>query len=324
MSQEPLKGEEKNEDRNLDRSLEDIDAFLTTQDPQFSEFVGKLSAEKLGSPGEQETLETLVIDESSLEGADDWVDPAEKAFALKRPRLYPWVKFYFDWRRRWQRWKIRLRQRVNRSLLRIYEFVTEDTRLFASALKRFALRVLAACGRLLSSFLSLTLLQKFCLILAILFFGASFYLVKKTYEGGWLPTFKSGPMTNLLEYADQKETFDPDQLEPFLAGESIPEFVVQIGTIKANLRRMTESETPMALFEFYLEGDSQEAAVEIKRRENEFRDLIQRGIEGFTYDEIESVRGKSKLKYKIQQALTARLNNGYVKEVYIKNVVIKP
>ena len=92
-----------------------------------------------------------------------------------------------------------------------------------------------------------------------------------------------------------------------------------------NLRPSESSdENPMGYFEFYLEMNSQEAAVEIGDRMSEVIDSVQRTAESITYDEIITTAGKNKLKLVIRKNVNKVLSEGRVRKVFYKSVVIKP
>lgn len=80
----------------------------------------------------------------------------------------------------------------------------------------------------------------------------------------------------------------------------------------------------MAAVEFFLEGLSPEAIIEVKDRETEIRDLFQRTMEDMTYGELASAEGKQQLTEKLRLALNAYLTKGKIRRVFIKEIVVKP
>lgn len=80
----------------------------------------------------------------------------------------------------------------------------------------------------------------------------------------------------------------------------------------------------MAAFEFYIEGYAPEAIIEFKDREVEFRDLVQRSIEEFTFDQLESGEGKRELCLRLQKVINSKLSTAQLKKVFIKTAIIKP
>ena len=89
-----------------------------------------------------------------------------------------------------------------------------------------------------------------------------------------------------------------------------------------NLRRDENSGSlPMGIFEFYLGVDSKDTAVEIRDREHEVIDLVQRTLEGFTYHEVVSYQGKIRMKSRIRDNVNDILNQGQINRVYINRMV---
>ena len=80
----------------------------------------------------------------------------------------------------------------------------------------------------------------------------------------------------------------------------------------------------MGLFEFYVDLNSQEAAIEVKARELELKDLLQRTIEDETHYDLQGERGKERVKDLIREELNKVLTRGWVEDVYISNMVLNP
>jgi flagellar basal body-associated protein FliL len=83
-------------------------------------------------------------------------------------------------------------------------------------------------------------------------------------------------------------------------------------------------ETPMAAFEFFVEGLSSEVLVEMKDREGEMRDLFQRQIEEFSFEQLDTTEGKKLLLERLKKAVNNSLSQGRIRRIFIKNVVLKP
>ena len=80
----------------------------------------------------------------------------------------------------------------------------------------------------------------------------------------------------------------------------------------------------MGRFEFYIEGANQEVAVEVKRREVEVLDLIQRVIEGYSFSDLNGTSGKQRLKEHIRQELNTLVTRGRIKKVFFKTITVQP
>ncbi|MES2801506.1 MAG: flagellar basal body-associated FliL family protein [Bdellovibrionota bacterium] len=116
-----------------------------------------------------------------------------------------------------------------------------------------------------------------------------------------------------------------EAVEPFYDNTRFSKNVMSLIKMTANLRPSdSSSNNPMISFEIVIQGVSNEPIVEIKDREAEFRDLILRVTEEFTYDDLDTSAGKQALSESILSKINANLTGGQVRKVYYKNIVIKP
>lgn len=116
-----------------------------------------------------------------------------------------------------------------------------------------------------------------------------------------------------------------ENVEPYYDNVRFSKNVMSLVKMTANLRASEgSSNNPMISFEIVIHGVSNEPIVEIKDREAEFRDLILRVTEEFTYDDLDTSTGKQALSESILAKINANLTDGQVRKVYYKNIVIKP
>jgi flagellar basal body-associated protein FliL len=80
----------------------------------------------------------------------------------------------------------------------------------------------------------------------------------------------------------------------------------------------------MGAFEFYLEGEDSEVIVEVKDREVEIRDRMQRTLEEFTFDQAADADGKKMIVDKLKKEINQSLSTGKIRKIWFKTVVIKP
>lgn len=133
----------------------------------------------------------------------------------------------------------------------------------------------------------------------------------------------------ISSYADWGiEVLDYDMLteaESFFDNTRFSKNVMSLIKMTANLRPSeNSSDNPMLSFEIVIEGISNGPIVEIKDREAEFRDLVLRATEEFSYDELENAEGKQRLSDTILAKMNTKLSDGQIRKVYYKNFVIKP
>ncbi len=103
-----------------------------------------------------------------------------------------------------------------------------------------------------------------------------------------------------------------------------PQHVVLINKIVVNIRSTERStDNPMVAFDLYVRTDTEQAAVEIKEREKQLQDHLQRFCESLHYDQIQTEEGKTLWKNRMRRELNLVLNTGRVKEVFFKTLLIK-
>lgn len=116
-----------------------------------------------------------------------------------------------------------------------------------------------------------------------------------------------------------------ENVEPYYDNVRFSKNVMSLVKMTANIRPSdSSSNNPMISFEIVIQGVSNEPIVEIKDREAEFRDLILRVTEDFTYDDLDTALGKQQLSEAILAKINSNLTDGQIRKVFYKNFVIKP
>lgn len=159
----------------------------------------------------------------------------------------------------------------------------------------------------------------------VVFIGLSFGVFKLYKSHFWNAQTK----LFLTSYADlglQAHDYDMlEQVEPYYDNVRFSKNVMSLVKMTANLRPSdNSSNNPMISFEIVIHGVSNDPIVEIKDREAEFRDLILRVTEDFSYDDLETANGKQQLSEAILAKINANLTDGQIRKVYYKNIVLKP
>lgn len=133
-------------------------------------------------------------------------------------------------------------------------------------------------------------------------------------------------LLNFEEVADQVETYDPaTESELFYDSPRSSQNMIVLPRMFVNLKRSVRSgSNPMGAFEFFVEGDSPEVMIEIKDREYEVRDLFQRTIEEFSFDQLDRNDGKQLLLEKLRREANQVLTRGKVRKIFFKTNIIKP
>lgn len=317
-------------------SLEDIDAILATEDPEFSQSIKEISSD------------TTINDNTiTVEGGlNEDFEQTAATWEEKNPRLARLLKPVFR-------------------VLEFFSFLTVPFRFLAPQLKRFKLYFasrkmllrnwLIMTGKQIYHFarndlprISLQALQvsrdyfkfqqskirkfnakpwsqKILFFLAAAFAVGSFSILYSVFKGGLLNQIRRSELVDLAEQGEKVHPFNPrEDLVLFYTAFPQPEFTVLLNKFIVNLKPEPGHSNPMSFLQLYLNCDSQETAIEVKDREKEFSDNIQRLAEDFTYSEINSSLGEKKFKDVVRTEVNRLLNQGRIKDVYIQHKVTKP
>ena len=128
------------------------------------------------------------------------------------------------------------------------------------------------------------------------------------------------------EWGPTANNYNPmDDVELFYDNPRFAKNLMTMTKMFANVKSSENSgANPMLALEINVEGMSAESIIEIKDREAEFKDILLRESEDFSYDELTSVEGKKKLLEKYQSALNTNLTEGKVRRVLLKSFILKP
>jgi len=150
--------------------------------------------------------------------------------------------------------------------------------------------------------------------------------VYRSLTHGVLPGEQEFLIASLEEWSSQTYKYDADtEMDSFYDSPRTIQNIMSISKMIVNLRPSANSgPSPMAAMEFFLEGLSPEAIVEVKDRETEVRDLFQRTMESMSFDELDSSEGKRLLTEKLRQTLNEILTKGKIRRIFIKEAIIKP
>ncbi len=130
---------------------------------------------------------------------------------------------------------------------------------------------------------------------------------------------------SLLSVADHVWNAQEDQMrEGFYNNLKIPKNIFSLRKMVINLQPSENSgPNPMVAYELSLEANSREALVEIKDREGEVIDGVQRSLEELTYDELSGPEGRMLVEDKVKTRVNQILTLGKVRFVYVVGVIFK-
>lgn len=292
--------------------LEDIDRLLAEEDPDFAKSLEEVRAVEVDK---NVVIEASAIDET-MAGEDVSASSPEDGFI--------------------RRWILKLRNTMAAFRLgfkaRLAQFGKDSLIFLKTRPKEYALfsaaMMLKLYGRLkvpAKAFAQAPrLVQASVFLLASVAFGV-IWVFAANLKGVWIPHLMEPILTSLEHKADHVETFDPaDGAESFYAAFPQDRHEFLFKKMKVNLRRLPGHPNPMGAFELVVEVDSKDTAVELRDREVEFHDLLQRLLEEESVSDLETEHGKKILKGRVRKELNAQLTQGWIKDVHFKTVVLKP
>lgn len=309
-------------------SLENIDEILQQEDPGF---VDSLSDIKEAADDVSDVeLESLDIDVDSdgddIEESEGRFERIFNRILARFPRLKVFAKII-------ENTKKFFRQRILiwRGKTKLWFFnAKEHLKTWPDRLKKVLSDVKGllglTIGSLKKSFGNRTRIEKGLILL--LFFGSGVFvglILLNVKHRRWIPLLNPPLLTSLAEVADGEWEYDIETgTLPFLSAFPQTKHNYLFPKVIVNLKSSGNDSFQMGAFEFYVEVDSKDTAVEVKSREVELHDLIQRVVEGFSYDALQTEKGKDRLKEEIKKALNQKIVQGWVKGVYIKFMITKP
>ena len=319
---DPTSGQDDGSEKKEAYSLEDLDKILEAEQPGFNESLKEIQSEPIEDASSIEGFGVEVEDgaDNEDEGPPDSskaTDKFKNLSLLKRKFFAFWERFSFYMDKK----KLSTINRLKLLKDQLIQFFRHD---IPDRIKYYKSRLLAQfkkLGKLWEDFKELSRLSKLAVFIIIFCFIGSIFLLKNFLGGGLLPRVYQPLMKSFSENANFVRTMDENEafIDFFKAFPHL-EFQVLMPRVVVNFRRDGGSNT-MGAFEFYLSLDSQNTAIEVRDREREFLDIIQRTLEGFSYQEIMSVAGNTRAKLRIRDNITAALNQGYVGAVYINTMV---
>ncbi len=132
-------------------------------------------------------------------------------------------------------------------------------------------------------------------------------------------------LRSYAEWGSDIRSYNPlNEVEAFYDNPRFAKNLMTMTKMFANIKPSEDSgPNPMLAIEINVEGMSSEAIIELKDREAEFKDILLRESEDFSYDELISAEGKKNLLQKYQIALNSNLTQGQVRRVLLKSFILK-
>ena len=299
---------------SADVALEDIDKLLASEDPEFAQ-----SLEEVRSVANDQdvTIEASAIDES-LETPDALPHDA-KSVAGRFSRLKA------RGRQAWAGMRTRLAARMKTAGHDLIVFFKTRPKQFVFFLLAVGKKTYIGAKVPLHAYQQANRAQRLSVLTLILASLASVWVLFANFKGVWLPQLNAPMLRSFEPFADSVESYDlKDEGESFYSAFPQERHEFLFPKMKVNLRRTSENPNPMGAFEIIILLDSKDTAIEVRDREVEFGDLLQRVFEEESFTDLESELGKSRLKSRLKRELNQKLTQGWAKDVNFKTFILKP
>jgi flagellar basal body-associated protein FliL len=292
--------------------LEDIDRILAEEDPEFAKSLEEVRA--------VEVDKNVVIVASAI---DESEEPSESNNSEGQPSFIK--RKIAQFRQAIVSFRLRLKARFVQAAKDFLLFLKTRPKEFAFYSFAMSKRLLKAAKKPLQAFAEAPRIFQLSLLVAIFLTVGSLWVLVANLKGIWIPHLTEPILASLEPQADFVETYDPkDGAESFYSAfpQELHEFLFK--KMKVNLRRTSMNPNPMGAFEIVVDVDSKDSAVELRDREVELHDLLQRLFEDELASDLETEPGKKILKGRIRKELNAKLTQGWIKDVHFKSFVLKP
>lgn len=331
MSDETEKKSLEQENNKLDETnseeLEFVNRLIDEADPEFKELAEKIT--EVGSEINPEDIEveeyTDDISEEESEDINKFQIFIEK-LQIKFPKLNPLFKKIDSYIKNWEAMKLRIRNKIYSYVLSLYHYLKND---FPSHLKLTIKNskdfIINKIRKFFDLFFGTKTRISLSLILLVALSVSSFMFYKLAFNNGWLPQVFKAEITSFSEANKHIMDYNKDNL--LYLHEAFPEaeYAFKLKNIVVNLKSAQQASSPaFASIVFYLSLDSTDTAVEIKDREIEILDATQRSVEEYSYGQLNTIEGQKSMLKSVKKTINEVLNQGFVKDVYIKHKILKP
>lgn len=308
------------QEREID--VDDIDLFLDQQDPHF-----KLAMDSIGQDTELSAVDVEADDaaQAYYEELEKWKNSSGLPKLIFRifpvaPRVSLAIKNLFFKAKRvlianWIRFK-------NWS----HDFILRTVKQTSVRIKEGIQRTSQGTKKGLRDYKFMSWKLKLQLYATLLLGVGGVVGVYLVYKGKIIPNDHDLFIATMEDVATGSYHYSPNESQEHFYDNirSVPNLFL-IPKIVTNIKPSSQSgPTPMMAVEFFAEGFNPEVIIEMKDREAQLRDLSQRTIEDFTFDELESQTGKQKMIVVLTRELNRVLTTGQVKAIRIKTIILKP
>lgn len=307
----------------LDQELDEeaLDQFLADQDPEFAAQMKVLAQDKAL------VVEDIVYDDAEQELFEEiqrWQNSAGSKRIFYKilpflPRLSLWgKKTYRSLSVKAVALSIIARNTAHDLALSLWRGTLRTLRETRQGFKQ----QVSGAGK---SFKRMSGKRKLLLLLTLLFLGGLSYTGYLVLTGRFMPKPREIFIANFEDMGAEVFDYDPNEPQEFFYNNvrSAPNLLL-IPKIIVNIRPSANSgPNPMLAVEFFADGIGPDVILEMKEREPMLRDQIQRRLEDFNFDVLDTPQGKQEMTQALLRDLNRSLTQGQLRALRIKTIVLK-
>ncbi len=308
-------------------SVEDVDAYLAEESPEFFKEVSGIAADK------SLTLEQIVVDDD-LAAYHAEVDMWQN-FKGPLKILYKVAPFMPKVTLKIRRWLYRGMDRWTEQWTRAKKFVhyllNDGRSATFSKAKTGMTQFLALVKTSLQTFKKMSLKARLVFFASLLLMVTAVVVGILGLSGKLLPLIFPQQelfIASMADHATKAYDYNPankNEQEAYLKNARAALNLLLTKRIFVNLKVSPEAPgNPMGAFEFYIEGMSSDVVIEIKDKESLILDLMRQVISEMTYEQLETDHGKANMTDRLQKEISRALTKGTVKAVHISTIILKP
>ena len=294
-------------------SLEDLDKLLEEEDPEFSAMLAEVRSVEVDTSIDIES--SVSTDDSPVAPESTHVEVELEGFEKYKHLAITKVKTAMA----------TIKAAIARAVYAAIQFLKALPKRTIANLKVGAAYAAAKAKIPILWIKARTRFQQLALFATVCVGIAAAVLFFANLKGVWLPHMNDPITQSLARGADHEYEYDAKAgTTGFYSAFPQENHDYLFSKIKVNLVRSADHPNPMVAMELIISVDSNDTAIELGSREIEFYDLIQRTLEGESYESMVTDLGKRQFKAKLKRELTQHLTQGWVKDILFKTVVLKP
>lgn len=271
---------------------EDIDQALAEEDPEFLNSIGEIQKDTASF---KETQQEIVVEPQSF---------SKRIVFLLGLNIRVWSRQIKEG---------------------IFYLVKDGPKALFKIVKEFISTQLEVISEAQRNFRYLSWKMKLAFFAIVLLMASTSFFIYRSLTHGWVMDKQDLFLRSFEKVASKIEEYESEETEPFFENLRTSNNMLLIPKMVVNIKPSAKSgRNPMAAFEFYIEGMIPEVVVEVKDREIEIRDLMQRVVEGFTFDQLDTPEGKQGMCERLQKEINPLLTTGKIKKIWIKTIILKP